>query len=210
MPELATPPNAEPSLPVAAVAPVRPRHRYTVEEYLAFERASPTKHEYYAGDIFAMVGARRLHVLIVTNLVSSLDRRLSDRPCEVYSNDMRLKVSSTGLYTYPDVAVVCGEPQFEDVETDTLLNPQVVIEVLSKSTRDYDLGEKFEHYRSVESLTDYVLISQDAYHVEHRSRKPDGEWNIAELDGLEATLVLESIDCALPISEIYRRIKIGS
>ncbi|HEX6985850.1 MAG TPA: Uma2 family endonuclease [Planctomycetaceae bacterium] len=160
--------------------PGPPRYRYTVEEYLAFERGAPSKHEYFAGNIYAMTGASRRHVLIVTNLVTALTNRLADRPCEVYSNDMRLKVSSTGLYTYPDVMVACGEPRFEDAEIDTLLNPQVVVEILSRSTKDYDLGEKFEHYREVESITDYVLVSQDARRVERRSRQPNGAWTVSE------------------------------
>lgn len=194
----------------APISPGRPRYRYTVEQYLAFERGSPTKHEYYDGNIYAMTGASRRHVLIVTNLIVSLDARLRDRPCEVYGPDMRLKVSRTGLYTYPDVIVACDEPQFEDGEVDTLLNPQVVIEVLSKSTRDYDRSEKFGHYGNVASLGDSVLISQDDRHVEHRVRQSDGTWITSEHHRPDAVVALSSIGCDLPLSEIYRRIRFST
>jgi Uma2 family endonuclease len=207
MPELAARPASERTAVAVPVSPGRPQYRYTVEQYLAFERGSPTKHEYYDGNIYAMTGASRRHVLIVTNLISSLATRLRDRPCEVYGTDMRLKVRETGLYTYPDVAVACGEPQFEDREVDTLLNPQVVIEVLSKSTRDYDLSGKFEHYVNVASLGDYVLISQDDCHVEHRVRQSDNSWITSEHRRPDAVVVLSSIGCELPLSEIYRRIR---
>jgi len=210
VPELAPPPVAERPEPKPTAPDLRPRHCYTVEEYLSFERGSPTKHEYYAGTIYAMTGASRRHVLIVTNVVRCLGNRLADRPCEVYSSEMRVKVSPTGLYTYPDLAVVCGDPRFEDAEVDTLLNPQVVIEVLSKSTKDYDLGDKFDHYRAVESVTSYVLIAQDARRVEHRSRQADGKWAVATYDGADAAVPLKSIDCTLPLSEIYRRIQLGT
>ncbi|MGC1275508.1 MAG: Uma2 family endonuclease [Planctomycetaceae bacterium] len=208
MPELAATPATERPSTVATVAPGQPRYRHTVEEYLSFERGSPSKHEYYAGNIYAMTGASRRHVLIVTNLIRTLGNRLADRPCEIYGTDMRLKVGATGLYTYPDVAVTCGEPRFEDAEIDTLLNPQVVIEVLSKSTRDYDCTEKFDHYRGVESVTDYVLVAQDASHVEHRSRQPGGPWSVSVASSLDGFVSLESIGCELPMADIYRRIQL--
>ena len=210
MPELAASPTSERPAPAALPMPGRPQHRYTVEEYLSFERGSPTKHEYYAGTIYATTGASRRHVLIVSNLVRSLGNLLADLPCEVYSSDMRLKVNPTGLYTYPDVTIACGEPRFEDAEIDTLLNPQVVIEVLSKSTIEYDRSEKFDHYRSVESITDYVLISQDSCHVEHRSRQANGEWRTVELSRTDTAVSLKSIGCELPLADIYRRIKLSA
>ena len=148
-----------------------PKPRYSVADYLAMERRSETRHEFYAGEIFAMGGASERHVLIVTNTVREMSSQLKKKPCKVYSNGLRVKVNSTGLYTYPDVAVVCGEAQFDDQHFDTLLNPKVIIEVLSESTEAYDRGKKFEHYRKIESLTDYVLISQDAHHIEHYGRQ---------------------------------------
>ena len=185
-----------------------PRHRYTVEQYLAFERGSERKHEYFDGEIFAMVGATRPHVLIVTQLVTGLNVQLADRPREVYSNDMRLKVSPTGLYTYPDVMVVCGEPELDDSEFDMLMNPNVIFEVLSKSAEEYDREIKLGHYRTLPSLRDYVLVSQDAYHIEHHSRQADGEWSVSHVDGLEATLLLKSIGSQLKLSNIYRKIRL--
>ncbi len=131
------------------------------QEYLALERQAETKSEYYAGEVFAMAGASRRHVKIMVNTVVSLAAQLKERSCEVFTSDMRVKVSATGLYTYPDVAVVCGKPRFDDDQEDILLNPTVIIEVLSKSTEAYDRGEKFALYRALESMTDYLLIAQD-------------------------------------------------
>jgi Uma2 family endonuclease len=183
-----------------------PKHRYTVGQYLSFERGSDSKHEYFDGEIFAMVGASREHVLIVTQLVTMLNSQLADRPCEVYSNDMRLRVTPTGLYTYPDVMVVCGEPQFDDSTTDMLLNPNVIFEVLSDSTEQYDRKVKLQHYRTVPSLTDYVLVAQDAYRLTYHSRQSDGAWASREVEGAEATLILNSIGCKLELREIYRKV----
>ncbi|MGH7127171.1 MAG: Uma2 family endonuclease [Planctomycetaceae bacterium] len=183
-----------------------PRHRYTVEEYLDFERGSDSKHEYYAGEIFAMVGASEPHVLIVTNVVIELGSQLKGRRCKVYSNDMRLKVGPTGLYTYPDVMAVCGEAEFDDAQFDTLLNPNVVIEAFSPSTEDYDRGAKFEHCRRVPSLTDYVLISQSTRRVEHYSRQADGGWLLTEVTAADGVVQLKSIGCELRLGDIYDKI----
>ena len=183
-----------------------PKRHFTVEEYLEFERGVETKHEYYDGEILAMVGATRPHVLIVTGIVVGLGSQLAERPGEVYSNAMRLKVSPTGLYTYPDVMVVCGEPELDDSEFDMLLNPNVIFEVLSKSTEDYDRKTKLAHYRTIPSLLDYVLVAQDAYHLTHHSRRPDGSWESRELQGPDASLTLNSIGCKLELGEIYRKV----
>ena len=149
------------------IMPAMPKPLLTPEEYLARERRAETKSEYLRGEVFAMAGASRAHNLIASNAAGELRQQLRDRPCEVYPSDMRVKVSPSGLYTYPDVTVVCGEPQFEDAEVDTLLNPKVLVEVLSPSTADYDRGGKFTHYRRLPSLQEYVLISQDRPLVEH-------------------------------------------
>src|ERR1051325_5141739 len=121
----------------------------TPEEYLAIERKSEVKHEYFAGEMFAMVGASKWHNLIAANVIRVLGNQLLDRPCNVYPSDMRVKARATGMYTYPDVVVACAEEQFDDAERDTLLNPVVIIEVLSESTEAYDRGRKFEHYQSI-------------------------------------------------------------
>lgn len=179
------------------------------EDYLTLERRSEAKHEYRDGEMIPMVGASRRHNLIVANLVRELSQQLKGRPCEVYPPDMRVKVDSTGLYTYPDVAVVCGEPRFEDAEVDTLLNPTLLVEVLSESTAEYDRGTKFAHYRKLDSLREYVIVSQRECLVEHYVRQPDGQWLFSEVAQLETSIDLPSIDCNLPLGEIYDKVNWG-
>jgi Uma2 family endonuclease len=178
----------------------------TPEEYLEIERRAEGKSEYFQGQMFAMSGARRPHVLVVTNLVHELMLRLDARPCEIYSNDMRLRVTPTGLYTYPDVMVTCGEPQFADDQSDTLLNPVLIIEVLSASTQAYDRGKKFEQYRTLPSLREYLLVAQDAPRIEQFTPQPDGHWLCAETSGMDASIGLASIDCVLSLAKIYNRV----
>ena len=179
---------------------------YTTEEYLALERSSETKHEYFDGEIFAMGGASPEHVLIVSNLVGELRTQFKGGPCRVYPVDLRVKVSPTGLYTYPDVVVICEAPEFSDEQKDTLVNPVLIIEVLSESTGDYDRGGKFEQYRTIESFQEYLLIAQDRPHVEHYVRQPDRSWVLYETNRLEDTIHLKSVPCSLPLSEIYDKI----
>ena len=181
----------------------------TPAEYLARERAAEFKSEYLNGEMFAMAGATREHVLVSGNVSRELGNQLRDRDCEVYQSDMRVKVSPTGLYTYPDVAVVCGEPQFEDAQLDTLLNPKLLVEVLSKSTGGYDRGAKFEHYRQIPSLAEYVLIAQDKHHVEVFTRQPDGRWLLWETNDPAATVRLASIGCELHMAEIYAKVPLA-
>jgi len=181
--------------------------RLTPEEYLARERKAEFKSEYFAGETFAMAGAREPHILVVTNLVRELSSQLESRPCKVYSSDMRVRVSPTGLYTYPDVTVVCGRPQFEDEERDTLLNPTVLVEVLSESTQKYDRGKKFDHYRRIKSLREYVLIAQDECRVERFERRQNGNWLLSVMARMEDTLKLSAIGCELPLSEIYAKVE---
>ena len=154
-----------------------------------------------------MSGASRKHNLIATNVAGELRERLRERECEVYQGDMRVRVSPTGLYTYPDVTVVCGKPEFEDAEVDTRLNPKVLAEVLSPTTADYDRGGKFTHYRRLPSLHEYVLLSQDRPLVEHYVRQGQDEWLLTERSSLQDTLVLPSIRCQLPLSEIYLKVR---
>src|SRR4051812_39435033 len=149
----------------------------TAEQYLAIERKSEVKHEFYRGEMFAMAGASRAHNLIAFNFAVALGNQLADRPCEAYVGDMRVRIESTGLYTYPDIVVVCGEPKFLDGESDTLLNPTLIVEVLSPATENYDRSRKFAHYRSIPSLREYITIAQDRVWVE-RHVKRDGEWSL--------------------------------
>ena len=183
-------------------------HIYTPEEYLALERGADHRSEYVNGRIYAMAGASRRHNLIALSLGSEIRAALRGRPCEAYVSDMRVKVAATGFYTYPDVVAVCGVPELEDRHGDTLLNPALIIEVLSDSTANYDRGEKFTHYRQMESLREYVLVAQDEVRVQRYLR--DGErWMFAETRDLDGVLPLESIGCSVPMREIYARVEIG-
>lgn len=183
-----------------------PRVYLTPAEYLAMERQSETKNEYYDGEIFAMAGASQSHVTIMMNTSYLLVGQLKGRSCRAFGVDMRVKVSPTGLFTYPDLSVVCGKPRFEDKELDTLLNPTVLIEILSKSTEAYDRGEKFAQYRTLDTLTDYLLISQDAPRIEHYVRQDGGLWLFSESVGLDGVMAIESIDCQLPLADVYDRV----
>lgn len=180
-------------------------HFITAADYLALERQAETKSEYLNGYIYAMSGASRNHNRITLSLGSMLHSRLKDKPCEPFVNDMRVKVSPTGLYTYPDVIVVCDEPQFEDTQLDTLLNPKVIIEVLSDSTEKYDRGDKFAHYRALESLTDYLLVAQNQPRIEHFARQNDGSWRYAVADGLDTEIEIATIGSTLRLAEVYER-----
>ena len=197
----------------------------TPKEYLEIERKAEFKSEYYNGEMFALAGVKENHNIITTNLIVSLSLQLKKNSCRLYHSDMRVRVSETGLYTYPDVVVVCGKTQFEDEEKDTLLNPTLLIEVLSESTEAYDRGKKFEHYRSIPSLHEYILISQDHYKIEKYLRQRDllvsamqtvdlketkqslfSGWLFSEESKPENSIELTSIRCSLRISEVYDKI----
>jgi Uma2 family endonuclease len=148
--------------------------RLTEAEYLEIERTAEWKSEFFNGEMFAMAGATPEHVLIAGNVAAELRLQLRGRPCRVYPVDLRVKVSDTGLYTYPDVVVVCGEPRFDELRGDTLLNPTLIVEVLSSSTEAYDRGDKFAHYRRLDSLQEYVLVAQDRCRIERFLRQKEG------------------------------------
>ncbi len=177
------------------------------EAYLELESASETKNEYFNGEIFAMAGASRRHNLIVANVIISLGSQLKNKPCRVYPSDMRLKIEKTGLNTYPDVMVVCDEEEFTNEKQDTLLNPDVIIEVLSDSTEKYDRGEKFKQYRQLESLKEYVMISQNYRSIEKFFRDKNGQWILTEADEQNPFIVLESSGCRLEISDVYDKVE---
>jgi Uma2 family endonuclease len=186
----------------------QPKTTYTPEMYLEMDRRSDLKNEYFNGEIFAMTGASREHNLITFNISVLLGPQLKGRQCEAYANDMRVKVSSSRLYTYPDIVVVCPVPIFDGKDTDTLTNPTVIIEVLSKSTEAYDRGEKSVHYRRLDSLSEYLLVSQDKSHIEHFVRQPNNRWLLSEADGLEAVINLTSINCQLAMAEVYDKVEL--
>ena len=180
--------------------------RLTEADYLRIERAAETKSEFFRGEMFAMSGASRQHNRLTMNLSRELSTQLRKKPCEPFANDMRVKVSATGLYTYPDIAVACGKPQFEDKELDTLLNPTVLIEVLSKSTETYDRGKKFAQYRELPSLQTYLLFSQDRMLVERYTR--DGnEWRYQAYERADEVVNIVAIDCTLQLADCYERVE---
>lgn len=182
------------------------RQKITVAEYLAMERASEEKHEFLAGEIYLMSGATSDHNLVAGNTYASLHAQLRKRPCLVYPSDMRVEVKNTGLYTYPDIIVVCDPPRFKDDHHDTLLNPTLIIEVLSPSTESYDRGKKFQHYRTLASLQEYVLISQESSRVERYLRQPNDEWLLADASGIGSSIELASIQCTLSLAEVYEKV----
>jgi Uma2 family endonuclease len=182
-----------------------PKKRWTAEEYLSFERTSDEKHEFIDGDIYLMTGASREHNLIVFNLAATLGNQLRGRACEAYANDMRVKLRGQD-YAYPDLAIVCAPPEFEDAHVDTLLNPMLLIEVLSPSTEQYDRGKKFESYRALNSLQEYVLIAQDRPHLERYVRQDQGTWLLSEVNDRDASVELSSIGCTLVLVDIYEKV----
>ncbi len=182
-----------------------PKKRWTVEEYLAFERASEEKHEFIDGDVYLMSGASRQLNLISVNVISSLTTQLRERPCEVYGSDMRVRVE--GDFTYPDVIVICAVPLFDDNEfVDTLLNPTLIVEVLSPSTELYDRGKKFQKYRTIDSFQEYVLIAQDEYRIERFLRDETGNWIFSEAISAQAEVNLTSIGCTLRLADVYAKV----
>jgi Uma2 family endonuclease len=178
----------------------------TPGEYLTLERKAEGRSEYIAGRMFAMSGASRRHSLIAGNFYREISSQMRHRTCEAHMNDMRVKVSPTGLYTYPDIVAVCGEAMFEDKEIDTLVNPTAIVEVLSESTEAYDRGEKFAHYRRLETLREYVLVAQDKIRIEHFRREGE-EWILSEVSAPDATLHLGSIDCHVGVAAIYEKVE---
>jgi len=179
----------------------------TPEQYLEIERRAAFKSEYHAGQMFATAGASREHNLITGNVVGELRSLLRGRPCETYPSDMKVLVSAGGLYTYPDASVACGEPQFLDRQGDVLLNPLVIVEVLSDSTEAYDRGVKFALYQRVESLQEYLLVSQDKARVERYVRQLGGQWLYSRVDGLEGEISLDALGYRPPLSEVYARVQ---
>lgn len=187
-----------------------PANYVSPEEYLERERKAETRSEYIRGEIFAMAGASIKHGRIVSNLMRELGNRLIDSSCEVFSTDLRLAVNAVGMYTYSDVMVVCGDPITIDKHRDTLVNPIVIVEVLSDSTKNYDRGQKFQYYRMLSSLKEYVTVAQDEIHLERYMRGNAGEWILTEFEKLEDVLKLQSVKLTLPLSDIYRRIDFTS
>ncbi len=185
----------------------QPIQSMTVAEYLTLERSSQERHQYYLGEIFAMGGASRSHNRITSNIGALLNIAFQNRSCEEFVADMRVRVSRTGLYTYPDIVALCGPPQFDDAHKDTLINPQVIFEVLSPSSELFDRGKKFQLYRELDSLCDYILVAQDRVALEHFRRGDGNDWIMQPLHSANQTLKIISLGVELPLAEIYRKVE---
>lgn len=180
---------------------------YTPREYLAVEREAGFRHEYMDGEIFAMAGGNKRHNLISANVIRVIGNQILDRSFSVYGSDMRIKIPFTNAYTYPDVVGLCGPEEFEDDTEDNLLNPALIVEVLSKSTEAYDRGAKFESYQTIESLREYVLITQEPFRVEQFVRRDANTWTYFEFRSADDVLKLHSIECELCLRDIYHKVE---
>lgn len=178
------------------------------EEYLRVERSADIRSEYHKGQIFAMAGASRNHNRIVTNVSTSLDIQLRSRDCNNYSSDMRISVQNGERYLYPDIVVTCGKEEFEDNNSDNLLNPIVIIEVLSPTTEAYDRGVKFLYYQTIESLQEYVLVSQHPHRVEVYHKQTDGAWGYRSFHQIPEKIEIQTIDCILDTDDVYFKVKV--
>jgi Uma2 family endonuclease len=187
---------------------LQPKTGYTFEDYLAAERAElEIRHEYVAGEVFAMVGATAGPNIIVANLIGGLWTEMKGRQCLVYSNDMRVRIESADASLYPDILAHCGGPQFHDDRQDVLLNPSLIAEVLSPSTEAHDRGEKFAVYRRLPSLQEYLLVAQERMRAELFVRGPDGRWLLSEYSSPKESVPMESVGCVLPLSEVYDKVE---
>jgi Uma2 family endonuclease len=188
-----------------------PKHRYTLEEYIELDKNSEERYEYFNGEVFAMGGASLSHNRITKNIIRSLENKLADGDCEALPSDMRLKVPKAFPYRYPDAVVVCGEPQIETIQgQEMLVNPMLIVEVLSPTTEAYDRDKKFIAYQSIESFREYLLVAQDRAHVTQYVRQPAGKWLRSDVEGLDGALHLESLNLPLTLGEIYRRVEFAS
>lgn len=184
----------------------QPTTLLTPEEYLAVEREAETKSEYVDGVVYPMTGAHINHIRIVRNLTVELIRQLNDRPFEVLPSEMKVRMPDSRKYFYPDITVVAGEPQFPDDQKDIILNPVLLIEVLSKSTEAFDRGLKFQAYQQLPSLREYLLVAQDKPFVEQYVRQDDGKWVYGAFEGREASLALPGVGCTLSLSAVYDKV----
>lgn len=185
------------------------KKHYTPEEYLALEETAEERSEYYRGEIFAMGGGTANHNRIAGNTYSSLNSALKDKKCEAFISDMRVWIKTHELFTYPDIFVVCGKPEFYEGRKDTVLNPLVIFEVLSNSTKNYDRGEKFLFYRSIPTLKEYILIDQYQIHIEHFSKQESRKWVLADYNDLNGALSLPEIGFQISVKEIYDKVEFG-
>ena len=179
-----------------------PAPRLTEEEFLQIERLAETKSEFHDGQVFAMSGGSLNHSLIAADMIAIL-RSQKPEGCRIFTSDLRIKVAASGLVTYPDCGAFCGEPQFSGDRQDVLLNPMLIVEVLSPSTEGYDRGKKFESYRTIPSFREYLLVHQDRRHVEHYSRRDDGSWLLREHVGEGASVMIGRLGISISLADLY-------
>lgn len=184
-----------------------PARRMTLAEYLALEAGGEVRYEFLNGEVFAMAGGSPEHAAIAGNVIGHLRGVLRDRPCQVFTSDAKVAIEATGLFTYPDVTIVCGEVQRSKKVDAAIVNPVLLVEVTSDSTEDWDRGGKFAHYRQISSLREYLVISQTERFIEHHVRRDDGSWILTDVRG-EASIALASVPGALPLDEVYLKIEL--
>ncbi len=188
-----------------------PKINYTLEEYIELDKNSEEKYEFFNGEVFAMAGSSPDHVRISLNICASLTRKFEGRDCEAFTSDMRVKTPADLPYRYPDASAVCGKQIYETIQgQEMLVNPVLIVEVLSDSTAAYDLNAKFSAYQSIESFREYLLVAQDRPHVIHYTRQSKGRWLRTEVSGLQNEVTLSSVKVTLPLSDIYARVKFKS
>ena len=185
------------------------KQKYSIEEYLAMEEAATEKHDYYQGEIFAMSGPKFQHVLVATNILSALKQKLKGKPCQPLSSDMRVHIEQNTLFTYPNISVVCGEPEFLNNDEWNLLNPAVIFEMLSPSTKNYDRGDKFKLYRDIPSLKEYILVDPETISVEAFFINGHHQWELKEYKKMDETLQLKTIKVMLKLATIYEGTKVN-
>ncbi len=185
-----------------------PKRKLSTAEYLDSERAAAFRSEYFRGETFAMAGASKAHNTLSTNLVVEAGTRMKGGACQIWSTDQRLKIDRTGLYTYPDLVIVCGQPEYDSEDQDTLVNAQVVVEILSPSTERYDRGAKFGHYQQLPSVREYVLVSQDRKQVERFVRQPDETWVLTKFADPDGVFEFATVPIRIPMCDLYARVQI--
>jgi len=178
------------------------------EEYLNIERRATYRSEYLNGEMFAMAGATRQHNRISSNVVSEINQHIKSRDCNVYSSDLRVHVPSTGYFTYPDIVITCGKEEFTDAYNDVLVNPLVIMEILSDSTASIDRGKKFEQYRELASCVEYLLIEQRTPHIEQYILHDSQEWRYRDIRGIDEQVTIQAIDCTLSLRDIYHKVEL--
>lgn len=183
------------------------KQKYTIEEYLEMEELATEKHEYYQGEIFAMSGAKHQHNIVKKNVYSSLLSKLKGKPCQPWDSDSRVHIQKNTLFTYPDISVVCGDPEFLNNDEWNLLNPTVIIEVLSPSTKNYDRGDKFNLYRDIPSLKEYILVEPEKISIEAFYINQNGQWELKEYKNLTDILEIKAIQFSMPLTDVYEGAK---